>query len=293
MPEGAEIFPNLHGTAPGLAVDGGGCTAILLPGPPREMQPMFEESVAPYLQRFSDKTIVSHSIRLMGIGESAVEDMLKQYMLEHENPTVAPYAKDGECMLRVTAAAPSGEEAEQLLAPVVHELCGMLEKYVYGVDVPDIQTAVVQALVDQNKTIAIAESCTGGMLAKDITDVPGASKIFGYGICTYSNQAKVRLLKVSERTLAEYGAVSEQTAIEMARGVRALAGADIGVSTTGIAGPDGGSDEKPVGLVYVGISAENGERAIRLTLGRGRPDERNVIRIVAAKNALRLVLKTI
>ena len=291
MPEGAIIFPNHNGTAPGLALEADGKIAILLPGPPREMERMFRESVAPYLAKFSDRVLVSETVHIFGVGESQVEHTLKEQMVSLTNPTLAPYAKEGEVLLRVTAAAKDETEAKALIAPVVEQICAIFPDNVYGVGVGNLQTALVQTLAAKNLTVATAESCTGGLISKRITEVSGASQVFDCGVCSYANQIKAGVLGVKEETLAQYGAVSEQTAMEMAQGVRALAGAEIGISTTGIAGPTGGTAEKPVGLVYVGISSQNGTRAVRLELGRGFTDEREYIRWLASSHALYLALR--
>lgn len=241
----------------------------MLPGPPREMTPMFERQVLPYLAKRADHVLRSHCIYFFGIGESTLESQLRGEMQAMKNPTLAPYAKDGEVMLRVTASAPTEAEAERLMEPVIASLRERYPQYIYGVDVDNLQTAAVRALKDAGLTAAAAESCTGGYIAKRLTDVPGSSEVFGCGAVTYANGAKERLLGVQGSTLARYGAVSPQTAREMADGVRRLSGADIGVSTTGVAGPDGGTDEKPVGLVYVGISSEWLNDVVELRLGRG------------------------
>lgn len=290
MPEGATVFANANGTAPGLAVLEDGKTAILLPGPPSEMQPMLMDSVLPYLMGFSDKVLVSHNLRLFGIGESRLEDILYDLMKNSTNPTVAPYAKAGEVTLRVTAAADTQKKCEELIAPVVEQIKAVVGKYIYGIDVPDLQTAAVNELLKKKLTIATAESCTGGLVSERITQIPGASEIFGCGVCSYANEIKQRVLGVSEETLAKYGAVSEQTAEEMARGVRKLAHADIGISTTGIAGPGGGTPEKPVGLVYIGINSDKLTTVLRLNINYHKTDERRHIRHMTAQNVFQLIL---
>jgi nicotinamide-nucleotide amidase len=209
------------------------------------------------------------------------------------NPTVAPYAKEGEVRLRVTASAASEAEAEELLAPVVDEIRGIFERYVYGVDADSLQNALVLELMRRGRTLAVAESCTGGLIASRVTEIPGASKAFGYGFCTYSNEAKTKLLGVKTETLEAFGAVSRETALEMARGARKVSGADIAVSVTGIAGPDGGAPEKPVGLVWVGVSTKDGEDAHELRLSRGYAGDRGIIRNMAAMNAMHYALKAI
>ena len=292
MPRGCIVLENHNGTAPGAIVEGGGKTAIMLPGPPREMLPMFREQVMPYLARRSDHVLVSHSIHFFGIGESALEAQLRDEMERMENPTLAPYAKDGEVMLRVTARAHTKQEAEEMTAPVVQSLCERFSQYIYGVDVGDLQTAAVRALTEKGLKAACAESCTGGYVSKRLTDVPGCSAVFDCGVTSYANEIKERVLGVARETLARYGAVSEQTAREMADGVRRLAGADIGVSTTGVAGPGGGTGEKPVGLVYVAVSSEWYSDVKELRLGRGiETGERDYIRYIAASHALSMLLE--
>ena len=293
MPEGATVFPNDNGTAPGLAVEKDGKIAILLPGPPREMIPMFSSSVAPYLQQFSGSTLYSSNIHLFGIGESQVETILREMMVSHRNPTIAPYAKEGEVRLRVTASAKTKEEAKEMVLPVVEQIRDILGKYIYGIDVGNLQTALVQKLTEKKKKVACAESCTGGYISKRLTEVPGASLVFDCGVCSYANEIKERVLGVSHDTLAAHGAVSRETAMEMAQGVRLLSGADIGVSTTGIAGPGGGSEEKPVGLVYVGVSTPSSCEAFELHLSRGYREEREYIRYLAASHALYQCLKAL
>ena len=285
MPEGAAIFHNENGTAPGLAVSDGERTAILLPGPPREMEPMFREQVMPYLAAKTGQTIRSRTIHIFGVGESAVEDRFRSRMENSKNPTLATYAKEGEVQLRVTALAPTEAEAFALTDPAVEEICAELGDAVYGVDAVNLETALVRALAAKGKTIAAAESCTGGWVAKRITDVSGASAVFGCGIVSYSNETKEKALGVKPETLREYGAVSPETAAEMAEGVRRLSGADIGVSTTGVAGPEP-SEGKPVGLVYAGIASESGTKVLELHLKRGYATDRNLIRRDAASRVL-------
>ncbi|HJB27163.1 MAG TPA: competence/damage-inducible protein A [Firmicutes bacterium] len=291
MPKGAVVFQNNHGTAPGLAVEEHGKMAILLPGPPREMQPMFDEEVLPFLQKRSHVVFVSQNIHIFGMGESKVESILKPLMLESLNPTVAPYAKDGEVMLRVTASARDEQTAHAMTKPMVEKICGILGDVVYGVDIGDLQTAAVKKLKELGLKVATSESCTGGFVSKRLTEVPGSSAVFECGVCSYANRIKEQVLGVCKETLEQYGAVSRQTAQEMAQGVRKLAGADIGISTTGIAGPDGGTKEKPVGLVYVGVDSAWYSDVIELHLSRGRVNERDLIRYLAASHALDQILK--
>lgn len=293
MPEGAVIFDNDRGTAPGLAVEGDGKIVVMMPGPPREMTAMFQNKVRPYLLGLSDQTLVSHNIHLFGIGESAVEDMLHDYMQSHRNPTVAPYAKEGEVLLRVTAGAATVEEAEALTKPVMEEIFTLLGKYVYGIDVDTMQNALVLALRERDMRIATAESCTGGYLSKRITEIDGASQVFGCGVTAYSNEMKEKLLGVSAETLRQHSAVSAETALAMARGVRRLSGAEIGLSVTGVAGPNGGTPEKPVGTVFVAVSCNELEKAVALKLGRGYGGERELIRYIACTHAMSLALSAV
>lgn len=294
MPQGCVIFQNENGTAPGCAIEGNGKlegkTAIMLPGPPREMKPMFEQQVKPYLLKDSDTRLVSHTMHFFGIGESMLEDRLCSLMEKSLNPTVAPYAKTGEVQLRVTARVKDGEDPNALLEPVMEQIRQTVGEFLYGVDVGDLQTAVVRLLTEKERKVAVAESCTGGYLAKRITDVSGSSKVFECGVCSYSNRIKHQLLGVSERTLEEYGAISEQTATEMASGVRKLSGADIGISVTGNAGPT--ADEgKEVGLVYIGVDSPKLTQVFTLHVNRRDQDARETIRYLASSHALSLILK--
>lgn len=291
MPEGAIVLENSNGTAPGLIVEGEGKTVILLPGPPREMAYMFDGQVVPYLMKRSNKTLVSRNIHVFGMGESKVESILREKMEKAENPTIAPYAKDGEMLLRVTASAGSAEEARALTDPVVKELCEILGDAVYGVDVVDLQHALVEELLKKGRKVATAESCTGGLVGKRITEVSGASGVFDCGVCSYANEIKEKLLGVRHETLEKFGAVSPQTAAEMAKGIRKISGADIGVSTTGIAGPQGGTPEKPVGLVYIGVDSDAMTTVVETRLSRGYPEEREMIRYLASSRALHLALQ--
>ncbi|MGI6403660.1 MAG: competence/damage-inducible protein A [Oscillospiraceae bacterium] len=291
FPKGSHIFANDQGTAPGLALEHQGKIVIMLPGPPGEMTAMFQKQVRPYLESRSNRVLRSHTIHLFNIGESTVEDKLHQSMLDHQNPTIAPYAKLGEVQLRVTASAADEKEAEALMQPVVEEICTLFSDYVYGVDVQDLQHALVGRLTELDKTIAVAESCTGGTIASRLTEIPGASQVFLCGAVTYSNESKVAMLGVSPQTLEGHGAVSRQCALEMARGIRAASGASIGLSTTGIAGPGGGTPQKPVGLVYVAAATETQEKVLELHLSRGYDNQRELIRNWASMYALHLVLE--
>jgi nicotinamide-nucleotide amidase len=264
----------------------------MLPGPPREMKLMFEQEVLPYLQKFSDRVIVSHDLQLFGIGESSVETILKDLMTSNTNPTLAPYAKEGEVSLRITASAATAEEGYTMMEPMLQEVQALVGQYIYGIDVPDLQTALVSYLLEHHITVSAAESCTGGLISKAITDIPGCSAIYPGGVCSYSNEMKMKWLDVKAETLAAHGAVSAETAIEMAQGIRKATGADFGVSTTGVAGPDGGTPEKPVGLVYVAVAGAGYQHVDELHIAYGKQTTRAMIQQRAAKHALHLLLQT-
>ena len=254
--EGAKVIDNQNGTAPGLIVTTeDNKKIILLPGPPNELKPMFEEAVFPYLKELCPDIIYSKMVKICGVGESKVAMKLADLIEEQSNPTIAPYAKSGEVHLRVTAKADSFEEAEDLVKPVVKEIKKRLKKNVYAVkeDV-NLEDVVVRLLKKHGLKIATAESCTGGLLTGRIINVPGASKVLKEGLITYSNKAKRKYLMVKKETLRKYSDVSEETAREMVIGLAAETGADVTVSITGLAGPDGGTPERPVGLVYIGCS---------------------------------------
>lgn len=296
MPEGCVIFANHNGTAPGCAIEGEGeqqgKTAIMLPGPPREMKPMFEQGVKPFLLKDSDTRLVSHTMHFFGIGESMLESILHELMEESTNPTVAPYAKTGEVQLRVTARVKQGEDAEALLQPVMEQIKEKVGEFLYGIDVGDLQTAAVWALKEKNLHVAVAESCTGGYVAKRITDVSGASDVFECGICSYSNRIKHQILGVKQETLDTFGAISEETVREMAEGVRRISGAEIGVSVTGNAGPQA-SEGKDVGLVYIGVDSDHFKKVFMLYVNRKDQDARETIRYLASSHALSLILKAV
>lgn len=291
VPRGATVFPNDSGAAPGIAVSHGGKQLILLPGPPSEMRPMFTGHVAAFLQAQTDSTICSKTLHIFGMGESQVEDVLRDLMTSSQNPTVAPYAAKGEVKVRVSAKAADAGAAHAMIGPVVETVKQALGGAVYGVDIGSLQNALVRELAKKRLTAATAESCTGGMVAAAITAVPGASAVFTGGVCAYSNALKQSLLRVRPETLARHGAVSAETAREMAWAARSVAAADIGVGVTGIAGPGGGTDEKPVGLVYVAVDSAAYRETKKLLLARGHKDERDSIRHMAMLHALSLMLK--
>lgn len=257
VPEGALAIENKKGTAPGILLNKDGKTIIMLPGPPREMEPMLKDVVIPYLSKMCNSTIFSRVMKFYGIGESALEEKLEDLISKQTNPTIAPLAKRGEVTIRLTAKAENRMAAEKIIKPVEEEITKRVGNFLYGFDDDTVEEMVARLLAKLNRTIAVAESCTGGLMAHKLTNIPGISKFFERGIVSYSNNSKEVLLKVKHDTIKKFGAVSEETAKEMAEGIRISAGTDIGVSITGIAGPDGGTPLKPVGLVYIGYSDSN------------------------------------
>ncbi len=253
IPEGAKAIPNRNGTAPGIIMEENGKYAILLPGPPGELKPMFTDSVMPYLRTLEDEVIESVTVKVVDIGESRAETMVSDLMENQSNPTIAPYAKTGEVHFRITARAADSQEAQGLIAPVAEELKNRFGSHIYTMEEDvTLEKAVADLLAEKKWTIATAESCTGGLLGARLVNVPGVSEVFHAGFITYADEAKQNLIGVKEETLKQYGAVSSKTAEEMAVGAAKAAGADAAVSITGIAGPDGGTKDKPVGLVYIG-----------------------------------------
>ncbi len=286
FPRGCTIFPNDHGTAPGCAVSAGKQCIIMLPGPPSELIPMFEGSVRGYLAKFSDAALISRNIRIIGIGESQVEETLADLVIG-TNPTVALYAKEGEVLARVTARGQDPTQAAAISAVTVKAITDRLGSYVYGVDVDSLQQVVVRRLREHKLKIATAESCTGGLLSEKITDVPGASSVFEFGVSAYANRVKVQKLRVPEKLIAQKGAISEQVAVAMAMGAMRQGRAHIGVGITGNAGPTA-EEDKPVGLVYVAVCDQNRAWVKRLMIGRGT-DNRDFIRHIAVLQALNMV----
>ncbi len=253
VPKGALVLDNHNGTAPGLIMEKDGKTAVLLPGPPMEMKPMFEEGVFPYLRRLQPEMIISQMVKICSIGESQVADEIQDLIAMQDNPTIAPYAKTGEVHLRITAKGENEKECRKLIKPVVRELKSRFGKNIFAIDEQKtLEEAVVDMLRDQGLTLALAESCTGGEIASRIVSVPGASEVFGHGFVTYSNRAKRKFLGVKKTTLKLQGSVSEKCAKEMARGGCLAAKSDICLSVTGLAGPTGGTEETPVGTVFMG-----------------------------------------
>ena len=255
VPEGCIVVENPGGTAPGIIMAENGKHVVLMPGPPGELIPMFEKSIMPYLAGLTSGVIYSQTVKICGVGESKAESMVEDLVDAQSNPTIATYAKIGEVHLRVTATAPDEKEAKKLVKPVVKELKGRFGNHVYTTDSEvTLEKAVVDLLAANKLTACTVESCTGGKLSARLINVPGVSEVFKSGYVTYSNKSKRRLLGIKKNILLKHGAVSEQIAREMAKTAASLARTDVSVSTTGIAGPDGGTPEKPVGLVYIGCN---------------------------------------
>ncbi len=286
FPEGCTIFDNPAGTAPGCAFEADGVHVLMLPGPPNEMEPMLRRHVEPYLRRLSQEVIVSHDIMTFGMGESSVEELLRERMEHMENPTLATYAKPSEVRLRATAKAPTMAKAEAMLSPVVKEVTNLLGDIVYGVDVSGLPEACMQMLKAKKLTFAAAESCTGGMVAERITALPGASQVYRGGVVSYWTSVKGAVLGVPNEILDTFGAVSEECARAMAERVRVITGADLGVSVTGVAGPDPDERGVPVGIVYIGLSAADGTFCRKMDSGRRRRDR---IQGLAANHAFDII----
>ncbi|MCI8374815.1 MAG: competence/damage-inducible protein A [Lachnospiraceae bacterium] len=257
VPEGAIVVDNDNGTAPGLILEEGEKIVILLPGPPGEMKPMFEKDIFPYLNKKQPEVIVSEMIKICGMGESKVESMIRDLIEKQSNPTIATYAKIGEVHLRLTAKAADEAAAKKLMKPVIRELKVRFGGHIYTTDeMVTLEESVVGLLKEQQLTLTTVESCTGGLFTGRLVNVQGASEVLKQGFITYSNKAKRKLIGVKKLTLKEFGAVSDKTAKEMAKGAILTTGSDVAVSITGIAGPDGGTKEKPVGLVYIAVSVK-------------------------------------
>lgn len=285
LPEGCVVLQNDWGTAPGCIFEAEGCHVVMLPGPPRECEPMFSAYVAPYLRELSGETIRSRTLKLFGMGESAVETLLRDRMNALQNPTLAPYAKTGEVELRITAKAASDAEADALIAPVEREVRGIFGDLIYGADVGSLEEVVLAALKERWLTVSCAESCTGGLIAKRLTDLPGASAAFKGGAVTYWSENKHSLLGVPQALLDDKGAVSAEVAKAMAEGARAAFASDLALAATGVAGPDRDERGNPVGLVYVALAAPEGTFCRELHLGQNR----DRVRTSAAHHAFDLV----
>lgn len=289
FPEGSIILPNEKGTAPGAIICENNKTLIILPGPPKEMEAMFSNHVTKYLSKLTNDIIKSKTLRIFGIGESLMAKKLDDIIKNSKNPTVAPYAKEYEVTLRITAKEKSEEKCDELIKNKVDEIKSLIGEYIYGEDETSLENVVAELLCKKKLSISIAESCTGGMIAATLISYPGISEIFKEGVVTYSNEAKVKRLGVKEETLRKFGAVSEETAREMVMGIAKSLNTDIAISSTGIAGPGGGTEDKPVGLVYIGIYIKGDIIVERLNL----KGDREAVRKKATLNALNLLRKEI
>ncbi len=290
IPADAIVLGNPNGTAPGVIIEEDQARVILLPGPPNELCPMFEISVVPYLSRLTTQVICSQTVKVCGVGESRAETMLKDLIDAQTNPTIATYAKTGEVHIRVTAGAEDKKAAMKLIKPVVKELKSRFGNDIYTTEEEvTLEKAVADLLLANNLTVTCAESCTGGLLSARLVNVPGISDVYKSGIVTYSNKAKRRFLNVKKTTLQKYGAVSRQTAEEMSKGAAAFAKADVAAAVTGIAGPDGGTEEKPVGLVFIACCVKG-----KTTVEKYRfSGSRSKVRESAAAAALALMRRCI
>lgn len=289
IPAGSRAIENNNGTAPGIIGEYGNKIYIALPGPPREMKPMFEEHILPYLMEKSNYNIKSRTLKVIGIGESAIQETLGEIMLNQKNPTIALYAKDGEVHIRITSKEKNLIEADKKIKEIENKIVNILKNNVYGYDNDSLESVVNDLLQKRKLTVSFAESCTGGMISSRFTDIPNASVSFLNGIVCYSNEAKINILGVKRETIEKYGAVSMETAEEMARCIRKISKTDIGLSVTGIAGPTGGTEKKPVGLCYIGIDTGN-EVKVFSNIFNGN---RNKIRQLAATKALDILRRTI
>lgn len=289
LPEGCIPLYNQNGTAPGFILNRDERILIMLPGPPSELIPMFDRQVMPYLRSLSEDVMVSRTLHICGVGESAVESRLHDQMERMTNPTLAPYAKEGIVDLRITAKAASEEEARQLIQPVEEEIRALFGKQVFGADEQTLESVVVELLAERGWRVATAESCTAGWASGQIVNYPGASRVLEGGFVTYSNEAKMALLGVKRETLERFGAVSEETAAEMAEGAAQALKTETAISVTGIAGPGGGTAEKPVGTVCVGVYCNGKLQTARYQFSRNREANRR-LSVVRALDQLRLFI---
>jgi nicotinamide-nucleotide amidase len=287
QPQGAEILPNPLGTAPGMMWQPRpGLIILTFPGVPREMYRMWQDSAIPYLtaQGYGQEQIFSTSLRFWGVSESALAEKVDRF-IQMSNPTVAPYAGQGEVRLRVATKARSALAAAQIIDPVATQLMALAGAHYYGTDADSLASVVGQLLLAQGQTLAVAESCTGGMLGAILTNVPGSSAYFGGGVIAYTNAVKVQLLGVDPAVIAAQGAVSSLVAEQMAIGIKAQIGTDWGIGITGVAGPTGGTVGKPVGLVYIGLARPDG-RSGSMKYQLSTHFDRELIRQMSAHQSL-------
>ena len=285
LPAGCTVFHNPVGTAPGCAFSAGGVTAVLLPGVPSECRYLAEHCLLPYLERLHGQVIRAHDLRIFGLTEPQVQELLADLLHQEEDLTLAPYAGTGEVSLHLSARAADEAACEARMAPLLAEVRQRLGSCLYGVDVSGLEEAVFRLCREKHLTLSAAESCTGGLIAKRLTDIPGASQTCLGGVVSYTNGVKQHALGVPASLLEAYGAVSAPVARAMAVGVRVLTGSDLALSVTGLAGPDGDDRGNPVGTVFTALSAPEGTFVRRLTLGGGRAR----IRTLSAHHALDLL----
>jgi nicotinamide-nucleotide amidase len=289
LPEGSKPIRNSRGTAPGCRFEKDGKIVLMLPGPPHELEAMLNESVRGILMNLSGGIIVSHKLNLFGISESLMESKLRDYMRELNNPTLAPYAAKGECTLRVTAKAESAEEAEKMMEPVIDRVKETFGNFIYGMDYDGLEQMVIEQLIEKKLTLACAESCTGGLLSKRLSDIPGASKAFLGSVISYTNEVKNKLLGVPNNLIEEKGAVSEEVAAFMAMNVRELMGSDFGIGITGLAGPEG-DGINPIGLVYIALSTSDSLYVRKIHV---KARNRGAVRLYAGSHALDMIRRKI
>ena len=289
IPEGCTIIPNNNGTAPGCLIEKEGKTIILFPGPPNEMIPMFEETVFPYFEKKTGQIIGSRMLKVFGLGESEMEMKILDLIEAQSNPTIAPYVNMGEVVIRVTARSKDKREAMEMIDPVIERIKERLGSSLYALDGETLEQTVAKLLMDRDISISTVESCTGGMLASKLVNVPGISKVFANGFITYSNQSKIDVLGVAPDTIKTYGAVSRETAVEMVKGLVKKTGTRAGIAISGIAGPDGGTPEKPVGSVCIAVYLDGEIDSIEIKLN----GDRERVRHMACLNALNMMRKKI
>lgn len=290
LPKGATAVPNPNGTAPGIILETKKNTYILLPGPPIELEAMFDDEIMPFLASKQEGVLYSRTVKIVGIGESKAETMIKDLIDAQSNPTIATYAKTGEVHIRVTASAEGEKEAKKLVKPVVKEIKARFGEHVYAAeDGISLEKSIIDLLESNKMTLSTVESCTGGLIASSIVSVSGASEVFKCGLVTYSNKSKRKLAGVKKGTLDKHGAVSSQVATEMAKGGASATKSDVCIAVTGIAGPDGGTEEKPVGLVYIACCVDGIVKVKECHFSGNR----NKIRALSATNALILARECI
>jgi len=290
LPSGSQMIPNHWGTAPGIICEVGEKCIICLPGVPGELKEMWSATVAPYLaKKGANSVIISRTLKFVGIGEADLAQLVHEEIINQTNPTIAPYAGQGEVVLRVTAKAENTAAAQAMIQPVEERLKQILAPYYYGADQDTLETVVGNMLRERGETLATAESCTGGLIAHRITNVPGSSDYFNCGFVTYSNEAKIELLGVDPVLIQQYGAVSREVAIAMAEGARRQAGTSWGLAVTGIAGPGGATRDKPVGLVHIAV-ASAGDTIAKVYHFHGTREQIKFSTSQTALNLLRLAM---